>query len=67
MNKHRLFCEMRVRNVSAEMLCNNIGISTTAFSRKCNGRSQFTLKEMKEIMNYLKLDFETFFEIFFLT
>jgi len=56
MDKYRLFYEMKVRNVSAKDLCDHLGISTTAFSRKCNGKSEFTLKEMKGILDYLNID-----------
>ena len=56
MDKIRLQYEMRAKGVTAKELCKAIGISLCAFSRKCNGKSQFTLKEIKAITKYLELD-----------
>lgn len=55
MDKYRLEYEMKSRHVTAEKMCEDLGISRSAFYRKCNGITQFTLKEMTEIVEYLGL------------
>lgn len=56
MNKALLEYEMKTRGVSTEELCEKIGISRSAFYRKCNGTSEFTLGEIKTIVAALGLD-----------
>lgn len=56
MNKHRLQYELRVRNLRADDLCVALGISRSALSRKCNGKSEFTLSEIKETVKFLGLE-----------
>ena len=41
MNKARLEYEMNLRNVSKSDMCAMLGISRSAFYRKCNGESEF--------------------------
>lgn len=55
MDKALLEYEMRKKNVSIEMMCNHLGISRSAFYRKCNEKTQFTQKEIKAIVDYLGL------------
>ncbi|MBE6812896.1 MAG: hypothetical protein E7523_08435 [Ruminococcaceae bacterium] len=64
MNKNLLEYEMKKRKVSIGEMCSMLGLSRSAFYRKCNGGSEFTLKEVKMIISYLKLDNQTaiFFE-----
>ena len=63
MNKALLEYEMKKRNISIDSLCEKIGISKTSFYRKTNGKSEFTLGEIQEIVKLLKL--ESPMEIFF--
>ena len=63
MDKFRLFGIMAKQGVTQEQLCKDINMSRSAFSRKCNGKSEFTLGEMNKIMKRLKI--ETPMGIFF--
>lgn len=56
MDKARLTYEMAVRNISPNDVCNALGISRSAFYRKRNGKSQWTLGEIKGMMNLLGLN-----------
>lgn len=47
--------EMKKRGYTREKLAEAAGISRSAFYRKCNGKSEFTLAEIKEIANILQL------------
>lgn len=63
MNKARLEYEMNLRGVTRSNLCSVLGISRSAFYRKCNGLSEFTQGEIQKIVDYLQL--ETPMGIFF--
>lgn len=63
MNKRKLEEEMKKRGISKEKLCGELGISRSAFYRKCNGKTQFTLEEIQAIVQVLQL--ESPVEIFF--
>lgn len=63
MNKAKLEYEMRLHKVTHGEMCEVLGISRSAFYRKCNGKSEFTQGEIQKIVNYLHLD--TPVEIFF--
>lgn len=65
MNKNRLEFEMKERGISVRKLCAAIGISRSAYYRKCNGRSEFTLAEIKAIIDFLNLERTTAACIFF--
>lgn len=56
LDKYRLEYEMKKRKVSQEELCKAINVSRSAFYRKCNGASEFTLGEIQAIVDYLGLD-----------
>lgn len=56
MDKYKLEYEMKTRGVSIGQLCTDLGISRSAFYRKCNGKAEFTLGEIQRIVDYLKLD-----------
>ncbi len=56
MNKARLEYEMNLRNVSKFDMCAMLGISRSAFYRKCNGESEFTQSEIQKIVDFLNLD-----------
>ena len=56
MDKALLEYEMNKRNVTIAEMCDVLGISRSAFYRKCNGKSEFTQSEIQTIVDYLKLD-----------
>ena len=56
MDKEKLEKEMKERGVSKEKMCQELGISRSAFYRKCRGMSQFTLEEIKAIVKILHLE-----------
>lgn len=56
MNKARLEYEMNLRGVSRSDLCKILGISRSAFYRKCNGISEFTKGEIQKIVDCLNLE-----------
>lgn len=55
MDKFRLEYEMKSKGITIEVLCKEIGISRSAFYRKCNGLSNFTQNEIQEIVDFLGL------------
>lgn len=56
MDKIKLEFEMKSRGVTVGKLCEEIGISRSAFYRKCNGISEFTITEIQDIVDYLGLE-----------
>ena len=60
MNKNLLIFEMKERKLSIKKVCQKLGISRSAFYRKCNGITEFTLKEIR-IMLSLGLPSHIFF------
>lgn len=56
MNKEKLEEEMQSQNISKTEMCTLLGISRSAFYRKCNGKSEFTLSEMQKILDVLNLN-----------
>ena len=66
MNRNRLEYEMKERGITVDVLCAGIGISRSAFYRKCNGKSEFTLPEINGIIRLLSLSSEVASLIFWL-
>jgi AcrR family transcriptional regulator len=56
MNGAKLKYEMCIRGVSVSDICKELGISRSAFYRKCNGKSEFTQGEIQRIVDFLGLD-----------
>ena len=56
MNKALLMYEMNKKGVTIKMMCKKLGISRSAFYRKCNGITEFTLREVQIIIDYLSLE-----------
>jgi transcriptional regulator with XRE-family HTH domain len=54
-DKFKLEYEMKRRGISQDHLCDAVGMSRSAFYRKCNGISDFTLSEINKICNYLNI------------
>ena len=63
MNTPLLEYKMKENGKSILDMCKMLGISRSAFYRKCNGKSEFTQSEIQKIVVYLKLDSPV--EIFF--
>ncbi|MGI6117797.1 MAG: helix-turn-helix domain-containing protein [Bilifractor sp.] len=55
MDRYKLEYEMKRKNISQEKLCEAIGMSRSAFYRKCSGVSDFTLTEINKICDYLNV------------
>lgn len=53
MNVALLEYEMKIRRVGKDELCEELGISRTAFYRKCNGKSEFKQSEILKIVHFL--------------
>ena len=56
MDKFLLEYEMKKNGFSTERLCKEIGISRSAFYKKCNGKSDFTQSEIQAIVDLLHLE-----------
>lgn len=56
MDKAKLLYEMNKRDVSIQKMLNHLGMSRSAFYRKCNGISEFTQGEIQKIVDFLELD-----------
>ena len=56
MDKFLLEYEMKKKGFSVEKLCKEIGISRSAFYKKCNGKSDFTQSEIQAIVDLLHLE-----------
>ena len=56
MDKYRLEYEMKSRGITIEQMCKHLNISRSAFYRKCNGLSEFTLSEITSIVDFIGLD-----------
>jgi plasmid maintenance system antidote protein VapI len=63
LNKALLEYTMKKREINIDNMCKMLGISRSAFYRKCNGKSEFTLNEIQKIVDFLGLDSPM--EIFF--
>ena len=63
MNKALLEYKMRIKGKNISDMCEMLGISRSAFYRKCNGKSEFTISEIRKIVAFLGL--ESPVEIFF--
>ncbi len=56
MNKALLEYKMKEAGKSISDMCEMLGISRSAFYRKCNGKSEFTQSEIQKIVDFLNLD-----------
>jgi len=65
MNNAALKAKLVFNGITAEALCERIGVSPSAFYRKMNGTSEFTQGEISAIANELKLTRDDVFMIFF--
>ena len=56
MNKALLEYKMHENGKSIQDMCEMLGISRSAFYRKCTGKSEFTVGEIKKIVDFLNLE-----------
>lgn len=56
MDKARLLYEMQKKSISIQEMIRKLGMSRSAFYRKCNGISEFTQGEIQKIVDILDLD-----------
>jgi len=56
LNAALLEYEMKKAKISTTEMCQKLHISRSAFFRKCNGKSQFKLREIQQIVDILKLE-----------
>ncbi len=54
MNKVLLRCEMVKKGYSVEKMAASLGISRSAFWKKCNGISEFKQSEIKRMIDLLQ-------------
>lgn len=65
MNKLKLKAAMVLKDLSAEAVCAEIGISKSAWFRKISGESEFTQGEICKLRELLDLDDHQTADIFF--
>lgn len=56
MNYERLKLAMDKKGVTDKMMYTQLGISRSAFYRKCRGITEFTQREIQRIVDYLQLE-----------
>lgn len=56
MDRFRLEYEMKIRGITVEKMCEDIGMSRSTFYRKCRGISEFTITETQAIVDYIGLE-----------
>ena len=56
MNKLKLEYEMKMKGITVAEMCNALQISRSSFYRKCNGKTEFTRREIEEIIEILGID-----------
>ena len=56
MNKALLEYKMKENGKSISDMCTMLGISRSAFYRKCIGKSEFTQSEIQKMVDFLNLD-----------
>ena len=64
LDKYRLEYEIKRRGLVKVDVQQAIGLSRTAFYRKCNGITDFTLSEVKAIAEFLGLSSDDILKIF---
>ncbi len=55
MDKAKLEYAMAAVGIGKSQMCEELGISRSAFYRKCNGKSEFTQGEIEKIVSILHL------------
>lgn len=56
MDREKLEAEMKKKKVNKKQICKELGISRSAFYRKCRGITQFTQEEIQHIVDFLNLE-----------
>lgn len=65
MNKYKLLYIIKEKGMTTDDFCSLIGMSRSAFSKKCNLHSEFTREEIVKIQGALLLTKEDVIDIFF--
>ena len=52
MDRFKLEYEIKSKGITVEKFCDDIGMSRSAYYRKCNGTSEFTQGEIQTIVKY---------------
>lgn len=65
MNSSLLKSQIILNNKKIPDVAKKLKISKSAFYRKLNGKSEFTRKEINEIIDFLQLDENMIIKIFF--
>lgn len=65
MDKYKLEYFIKNKNMDKKTLCDILGMSVSAFYRKCNGKTEFTRDEIVKIAEILELSGEDILSIFF--
>ncbi|NLG52630.1 MAG: XRE family transcriptional regulator [Clostridiales bacterium] len=65
MNRYALLGKIISLDMSVPEFARKVSIPKSSFYRKLNGKSEFTESEIKSIIEYLNLDYDTAFSIFF--
>lgn len=55
MNRGKLEEEMKRKGIKKQRMCEELGMSRSAFYRKCRGITQFTQEEIQRIVEILDL------------
>lgn len=55
MNREKLENEMKKKGINKSQMCKELGMSRSAFYRKCRGITQFTQEEIQHITDLLDL------------
>ena len=56
MDKDLLYYHMSKKGINCQEMCAKLGMSRSAFHRKCTGTSEFTQSEIQKIVDILGLD-----------
>lgn len=65
MDRNRLKAELVLRGENIEGLAKVLGISKSSAYRKINGESEFSRKEIEEVLSFLGISAEEGCQIFF--
>lgn len=65
MNKYKLLYRIKECGKTADSFSKEIGMSRSTFSKKCNGKSEFTQSEICKAAQLLELSSDDVVDIFF--
>lgn len=65
MDKYKLEYFIKRKDMDKVSVCRALNMSTAAFYRKCNGKSEFTREEIMKLAELLDLSGQDILDIFF--